>query len=157
MKLTFITVILFSICLNLSIYLVQLFKIVPFDIPPTLDPTNIYAMFSLEGFLSNFTYAIAGAGAIGLVSLLLRQNTYALYAPMIFAVGAFIPLVNNFLFAIPNTIRAIVSIFPNLVPGGFTFPLGDIVIDPYSVVVLVIQAVLGYLFIMGVVTQREIQ
>jgi hypothetical protein len=136
---------------------VQLFKIVPFDIPPTLDPTNIYAMFSLEGFLSNFTYAIAGAGAIGLVSLLLRQNTYALYAPMIFAVGAFIPLVNNFLFAIPNTIRAIVSIFPNLVPGGFTFPLGDIVIDPYSVVVLVIQAVLGYLFIMGVVTQREIQ
>jgi hypothetical protein len=114
-------------------------------------------MFSLEGFLSNFTYAIAGAGAIGVVSLLLRQNTYALYAPMIFAVGAFIPLVNNFLFAIPNTIRAVVTLYPDLVPAGFSFPLGDIIIDPYSVVVLVIQTALGYFFIMGVVTQREIQ
>lgn len=157
MRLTFIVLMFFSICLNLAIWLVQIFQVLPFALPPQLDPANIAAQFTLDGFLRNFTYALLGAGSITLVALLLRQNTYALYAPMIFAVGALLPIVSGFVLAIPNTISAIVSLYPELLPAGYNYQIGGVVLDPYSVVITVIEAVLGYLFVMGVITQREYQ
>ena len=91
--------------------------------------------------------SIGGSVLIGIASLLLKVGTYAIYAMLLFAIGVFLPIVQSFVLAIPNTIAALVPESTNPMPGS---P------NPIAVVVGVIVLFAGFMFIMEMVTQRKV-
>jgi len=147
-------IILFALVVNCAVWLVQVFGLIPFvNMPAKYNPTDIAAMFSLEVFAKNFMYTLAAGAAAGIAMLLLRQNTYALYALVIFAVGIFLPIVSNFLMAIPNMIDAIMYLYPAYNPlsgvvGSGLF-LGT---NPYSMVIAGLGYFAAFFFIMDKIT-----
>jgi hypothetical protein len=79
--------------------------------------TSISSAFALTWW----TGLIGGVAiALGIAGLLLRANTYALYAVLLFAIGIFIKDVAPFFLAIPNTLAAIINGV-----GGNTNPLSS--------------------------------
>jgi len=143
---------LIVLTINLACWIVQVFNLVPFSLPPEFNPTDIASMFTLENFLRNFMYSGIAVVA-GLATLLLRQNTFAIYALVIFVVGLFLPLVSRFITAIPNLIEGIMVLYPQYNPFngsilGFT--------NPYSILLMAIGTFAAFMFIVGQVSGREI-
>jgi hypothetical protein len=143
---------LIVLAVNVACWIVQVFNLVPFSLPPEFSPTDIASMFTLNRFLNNFLYSGVAVVA-GLATLLLRQNTFALYALVIFIVGLFLPLVSGFITAIPRLIEGIMALYPAYNPFegsmlGFT--------NPYSIVIMAFGAFAAFMFIVGQVSGREV-
>lgn len=150
MKLAY-NIILIGLLLNVSIWLIQVFALAPINMPAKYNPFDLTNLFSLDVFARNFTWVGVGIAA-GLAGLLLRQNTYALYALVIFAVATFIPILNTFIYAIPNMIDAIMFSYPEFNPfsGYATGPFAGT--NPFSLVLIALGYFAAFFFLMDKIT-----
>lgn len=137
---------LFTILLNISAWLLQIFGIVRVSGYIYAEPEGWAALFNVDKFWSNFTYAVAGVGAIGLSVLLLRASINPIYAILVWAVGVFIEPISNFLLAIPNMIDA-------LIPAELN-PIAPLP-NPFSVLFGAMFAFGAFMFLMELVTQTR--
>ncbi len=117
---------LFTIFVNIAMYLLQVFGVVGVSTAPQYSPMTLYTKFSIDVFVRNFTLTGVGSVAIMLAGLLLRQGTYALYAMTVFAICTFIPIISDFLLAIPNLIDSVIPaamnpLYPAANPIGLIF------------------------------------
>jgi hypothetical protein len=105
------------------------------------DLANIQGWFNID-----LMKTLVGLGAIGIgiAMLLTRQNTYAIYAMLLFGFGIAFTIVGNFLLAIPNTLGALI---PNPFPGS---------VNPFGVVIGVIVAYAGFWWLLSLVLQRDV-
>jgi hypothetical protein len=100
--------------------------------------------FKLDSFTA--LMGLGGAATITIIGVLTRQNTYAIYAVLIFGIGAFFPILQYFVLAVPNTIYAI------LLATG----MGSDIADPLYITVGLWVAVWGALYMFGIIFQRDI-
>jgi len=144
-------ILLLGLAVNLCIWLVQVFALAPAVLPAKYSPLDLGAMFSVDVFVRNFMWTVGAAMAAGVAAILLRQNTYALYALTIFVVGAFIPVINNFIFAFPNLIDSIMYLYPEYNPfsGVLTGPFAGT--NPYSLVLVAIGYFAAFFFLIDVI------
>jgi hypothetical protein len=138
----------FGLSLQLGAYLIWAFQVfgplLNYPISTqALDLSNPGNWFELNLF--NSLVGIGGAAAITIVGILTRTGTYALYAVLIWALGNFVPFVQQFFLALPNTIIALVS---------STGASSDIT-NPLLTVVSIIFAFGAFMYIFGLVFQRE--
>jgi hypothetical protein len=135
-----------GIGIQLACYLVWSFNMfgsrVVYPLGSASDLTNLNNLFSID--LWSGLIGLAGIG-ISIVTLLLKQNTYAIYAMLLFAFGIFFNIVKTFLFAIPNTVTAIFA--SANVPAGATTPL--------QVVIGVIVVFAGFIYLFELAIQRR--
>lgn len=150
MKLMY-NIILFGIVLNISVWLIQVFGLAPMELPAKYNPLDLTSVFSLDVFTRNFTWVGIGAAA-GIAGLLLRQNTYALYALIILAVATFIPIVNTFIFAIPNMIDAVMYLYPEFNPFSSVATGVFAGTNPYSLMFIAVGTFAAFFFLMDKVT-----
>jgi len=146
-------ILLFALLLSLAAWLIQVFGLVPFvDMPAKYSPTDISGMFTLEVFTKNFMWTVAAGVAAGIAGLLLRQNTYALYALVIFAVATFLPIISGIVMAIPNMIDAIMYMYPAYNPfsGVATGVLAGT--NPYSMIFAALGYFAAFFFLMDKIT-----
>lgn len=137
----------FGIGVQLFCYLFWAFNVfgglIQYPLGNAADINNLNNMFSIN----LWTALVGGAGVvISIAALLLRQGTYALYALLLFAIGVFFNVVKGFVLVVPNTIAA-------LLPAS-TNPLGTGT-NPIAVVVGVIVLIAGFMYVFGLVIQRE--
>ena len=138
---------LLYVCLNVFAYLFWQFNIfggsIVYPFGSAADLTNISSWFSI-----NLFSGLVGAGAIGigLAALLLKANTYAVYAMVIFGVGIMFNIVQKFLLAIPNTLGALIPEAINPTPGS---------INPISIAIGVIVAYAVFWALFNTIFQRE--
>lgn len=137
---------LFTILLNISCWLLQIFNIVKFASPLWSDPTNLESMFTIDYFINSFTYATVGAAAIGIASAILRSGINPLYAMIIWSVGVFVPIVQQFLTAVPTLVDAVIP--PTLNP---IYPLPN----PFAIGFAAVFAFGAFMFLMELVTQTR--
>jgi hypothetical protein len=139
----FYDILLFSFCLNISAYLLPFFIALPVSTPLSSDPTGFTTTFSVE----TFTYLTVGGAAIGLAALLFRQGVYALYALLLWAVGVLLPIVRNFLLAVPILLDAV---FPKESNPLYPAP------NPIALAITAAITFAGFWFLMEFVTQRNV-
>mgnify|MGYP001608378146 CR=1 FL=1 len=149
----------FGVSLQLAAYLLWAFNILgaigityPFGSADQLN--NISGVFSL----TPWTALIGGVGAIiGIVALLLRAGTYAIYAVLIFAVGVFFSVLSPFFLAIPNTIAALIpgTTNPFSYVNGTYVPTSSFP-NPIATVIGVIFAFAVFFFVFEMVLQRKV-
>lgn len=139
-------IMLFTILFNISVWLLQIFQIVRFDSPLWSDPTGFQNLFTIDYFIRSFTYAVAGAAAIGLAQAILRVGVNPIYAMLIWAVGVFVPIIQQFLLAVPTMIEAVIPRSMNPI-----YPLPN----PFSVVFGAMFAFGAFMFLMEMVTQTR--
>ena len=144
-------IILLGLLLNVSIWLITVFGLAPMGLPAKYNPFDLQNMFSLDVFTKNFTYVGIGVAA-GLAGLLLRQNTYALYALIIFAVATFIPILNTFIYAIPNMIDAVMYLYPEANPFSGVATGVFAGTNPYSLALIAMGYFAAFFFLMDKVT-----
>jgi hypothetical protein len=134
---------LFTVCLDLSGFLLPYFIALPsYSVLPQ-TPTDIASIFSI----SNFAFLGVAGAAIGLAALLLRQGTYALYAMLLAIIGIFLPIVSNFLLSIPILLNAIIPASANPIA-----PLPN----PISLAVMAIMDFAAFMFFAELMSQRNI-
>lgn len=144
----FYTLLTFGVGFQLAAYLFWAFNICPLIVYPFGDSTSaINNAFNITVFDAMFT--AIGAVGITLVSLLLRQGTYAIYAVLIWVLGTLLPIVKTFFLAIPNTLGALIP--PQLNPNASVFP-----VNPIVVVISVVFGYAGFWFLMELAAQRDI-
>ena len=144
-------IILFAVFVNLAIWLVQIFGLIPAGVAAEYDPIGIKNMFTLDIFVKNFMWAGIGVAA-GLAGLLLRQNTFALYALVIFAVASFVPIVSNFIYAVPNLINAIMVMYPAYNPFSDVTTGVFAGTNPWSLMLVGVGYFAGFFFLIDKVT-----
>ena len=147
----FYDMMLVGISVQLAAYVLWAFNIYgamgigyPFGNAPQ-QLSTLQGWFDLSVY--NALLGIGGAAVIGVAALLLRQGTYALYAMLIFAIGMFIPIVKNFVLAVPNTVAALLPVETNPTPG---------LINPIQLVIGLMVLFAGFIFIFEMVIQRNI-
>lgn len=107
-----ITIIFFVVALQSSCYLCTAFEVFGPNITYPLGSGNnlndLTGYFDIErlGFTSLMGLG-GGAIAATLLGIVTRNGTYALYTMLIFGFGSFIPLAQNFVLALPNTLTGI--------------------------------------------------
>jgi hypothetical protein len=116
---------------------------------PLGDMSNLT---TLQGFFSITPFsALVGGSAIvlGIAALLLRQNTYAIYACFIFGFGIVFTGISQIVLAVPNIIGALLNMVPaiNPTPGG---------VNPFSFVIIVIVGYAMFWFLAALVMQRDV-
>jgi hypothetical protein len=143
----------FALLVSLAVWLVDVFALSPVTLPAEYTPDSIMGMFSLNLFRNNFMYVGVGVAA-GLAGLLLRQNTFALYALVIFAVASFIPIISNVIYALPNMIDTIMTLYPAYNPFAST---GGVLggTNPYSLLLAAIGGFAAWIFLMDMVSGRQ--
>jgi len=144
-------IILLGFLLNLCVWLVQIFALAPADLPAKYNPLDLQNMFSVDIFVRNFMWTVGAAMAAGVAAILLRQNTYALYALTIFVVGAFIPIVNNFIFAFPNLIDSIMFMYPQYNPFSSVLSGPFAGTNPYSLVFVAVGYFAAFFFLIDII------
>jgi hypothetical protein len=135
----------FAICLQMACYLTFTFQVFGPSFRYPLSPLDL----SVNGIFSINAWSglIGGTGIlIGVGMLLLRQNTYAIYAILLFAFGIFFNIVQTFVFAIPNTVSAIFA--SANVPTGAT--------DPIQLVVGEMVLFAGFIYLAELAVQRKL-
>ena len=140
----FTNILIFGLSLNIICFLYGAFK---FD-PQVQTVGSLSAMttwFNLTPFTALFS--AGAAGVIGVVSLLLKQGTYAIFAMLITALTMIIGPVQAFVLAVPNTIGAWIPANANPTPGT---------INPITAVISLLFIFSAYWFIFGLVIQRDI-
>lgn len=137
----FYNMLLFGVCLQLGAYLVWSFNVVPGIVYPlgqASDITDLNNLFSINAFSA--LVGLTGVG-IGIAAILLRANTYAVFAVLLFAIGVFFRVVQTFVLAIPNAVAAII---PASWGGG-----------PIQVVVGAIVVFAGFMYLFELAIQRK--
>ncbi|MFA5366220.1 MAG: hypothetical protein WC325_13645 [Candidatus Bathyarchaeia archaeon] len=114
---------------------------------PLGDVSSLSTLFSIDTF--SVLIGIGGAIGIGLAALLLKQGTYAIYAMLLWAIGCMFKVVQTFVLVIPNTIGALLPASTN--PNPALFP-----VNPILVVVSLFFALGAWLFMFGLVIQRDV-
>jgi hypothetical protein len=141
----FMNALYFGICIQLAAYLCWAFQLFgpAMDYPIHSSAASLSSLFDLSAF--NAIVGIGGAAAILISGLLLRVGTYAVYAMLIWGFGAFFPIVRDFFLSLPNTIIALVT-----ATGA-----GSDITNPLLLVITVIFAFSAFLYLFGLVFQRE--
>ncbi len=140
----------FVVALNSACFLCSAFNIfgstLTYPLGSASDMTNLATYFDLEhlGFMALMGFG--GAAAITIIGILTRTGTYAVYAVLIFGIGAFIPIISYFVLAIPNTIGAILT----------ALDINSEISSPLLVTFGLWAAVWAALFAFGLVFQRDI-
>lgn len=146
----FYNLLLFTACLNFSAFLLPYFIALPYHTVFPWNPTDINSMFDFSNLAS-----LAGIGivstAIGIVMLLMRQGTYALYALLIFAIGVLFKPINALVFAVPNLINALLPSSP-----GYTWIILGTTFNPIGAVVYAVYTFAIFMFLVELITQRNI-
>jgi len=147
-------IMLMALFIGLASWLVDVFALTPLVLPAEYTPDSVMGMFSLSLFQNNFMYVGVGVAA-GLAGLLLRQNTFALYALVIFAVASILPIFSNIIYAIPRMIDTIMVLYPQYNPfadyGGVL--AGS---NPYSMLLAAVAGFAAWLAIMTIISGRQI-
>jgi hypothetical protein len=143
---------LIVVAINIAMWLIPLFELTPSSLPAQFSPDDLTKLFSLSYFQKNFLYV--GIGAVsGLAMLLLRQNTFALYALVIFTVMLLIPLTSTFILAIPNMINSVMTLYPAYNP--FSATEGVLAsTNPFSMLFLVFGGFGAFWFILDEIKGR---
>ena len=137
----------FFIALQIFCFLTWAFNIfggaIQYPLGSVTDLTNTASWFGITPFS-----ALVGAGAItiGIVALLFKANTYAIYAMLLFGVGIMFDIVQKLLFAIPNTILALTPEAINPTPGST---------NPILVAITVLIGYAAFWYIFNLVVQRN--
>jgi len=142
-------IMLFAIAINMAAWLINIFALVPGGLPSEFSPMDISNMFTLTAFKQNFLFAGIGVAA-GIAGVLLRQNTFALYALVIFSVSIFVPIVGSFVFAIPHLIDSIFALYPAYNPAWITFMGASY--SAWSLMFAGVTAFAAFFFIMDKIT-----
>jgi hypothetical protein len=149
-------ILIFGICLEVVAYLTWAFNffggVIQYPFGSAQDMLNLSNAFSF----TIWTYLISGTGAvIGIVALLLKQGTYALYALLVFAFGVFYKIIYPIVVAIPNLVA---GMLPNSTNPNYTIVNGQIVygLNPIQVVVGVIVGFAIFIFCLEFVLQRKV-
>lgn len=137
----FMSALEFGIAVQLTAYIIWSFNLlhglIVYPLGSAADINNLNNLFSLN----LWSGLIGGAGiVISIVMLLMRQGTYALYAMLIMAISIFFNIVKGFVLAIPNLVSAIV-------PSSYAGPI--------QIVIGIITLFGGFLYIFGLVIQRN--
>lgn len=156
----FINLLFLMVALESACYLCQAFQVFGDAITYPIDITtmnNFANYFSFERLGFGALVGGVGAAAIMITGILTRQNTYALYAMTLFGLGAFIPLISDFVLAAPNTIYALVQV-TGLGSVTMTDASGNVISawQPLAVTLGLWAAVWGALFVFGLIFQRDI-
>ena len=144
----FYNMLVFGISLQLGAYVLWAFNffngyiVYPFGTySQMMDLSNMFG-------LSWWSALIGVTGVfIGLMALLLRQGTYAIFAVLLFAIGVFFKPVSSFVLVIPNTIAALLPLSSNPIPGS---P------NPLETVVGIIVVFAAFIFIGEMALQRKV-
>ena len=150
----------FGLSLQLAAYLLWAFQVFGPAINYPIQ-VNISTLFSVNGFFDlsafNAIIGIGGASAIMLAGILTRTGTYAIYAVLLWGIGVFINFVKTFFLAIPNTIAALLPAESN--PFAYINGVYDPALastpNPIFIVISVIFAFGAFMYIFGLVFQRE--
>jgi hypothetical protein len=158
----FINLLFLIVALESACYLCQMFNVFGSALNYPLGITSItgfanYFSFERLGFAA--LIGGVGAAAVMIIGVMTRQGTYALYAMLIFGLGAFIPLISDFILAAPNTIYAVVS--ATGIAGitiGTDPSTGQAISawEPLAVTIGLWAAVWGALYVFGLIFQRDI-
>lgn len=153
----FTNLLIFGLALNCVIFLFGVFNFGPPNMNMSfMDLTTWNGWFDFSPWNLMFTgAAIAG---MTLAAILLRQNTYAIYALLLAALGMIVRPIYEFMTAIPNAIGAWLpdSTNPLYVPdinGVYPNPVPP---NPILVVILLLFGFAAFWFVFGLVVQRDI-
>ena len=116
------------------------------------DWLNLHNVFTPDAWM----FLITGTGVVvGVLALLFKQGTYALYALLIAALGVFYKVVVPFMMVIPNTIAALL---PNSTNPNYTIVNGLPVygINPIQVAIGIIVGFAIFIFLLEFVIQRKV-
>jgi hypothetical protein len=144
----FINMLFLMVALQSACFLAASFQV----FGPTLNYPmgDTASLFKLENLfqLTPFTalMGLGGAAAVTIIGILTRSGTYALYAVLIFGIGAFFPIAQYFFLSVPNTIGAIIM----------ALGAGSSIIDPIVVTLGLWVSVWVVLYLFGLVFQRDI-
>ena len=142
----FTNILLIGLAINIVIYLFGVFKVDPQVTMPFTDLSTWQAWF--PNTWADVLFTGAAIAGITIASLLLRSNTYAIYALLIAAVGVIIKPVGSFVIAFP---MAIGSWLPKETNPIYPLP------NPITVVLTVVTTFAAFWFIFGFVIQRDPQ
>ena len=150
----FYNILLFGMIFNVAVYLIQVFGLTPVFLPPKYSLEDMSTWVTLDVFSGQFLMSSAAAVGIGVVSLLFRQNTYALYALPVFAIGVFMAPVSDFVNAIPIAINEVIGKTTlNPMWDGTLAYAGT---NPYSLIFTLLFTVGAFFFFMEVILQRPL-
>ena len=145
----FISALIFGLSLQVTCYLFWAFNFFGGLIEyPLGDVSGLSSVFSINTY--SVLIGIGGGLAIGLAALLLKQGTYAIYAMLLWAIGCMFNITQTFFLAIPNTIGALLP--PETNPNPAAFP-----VNPLIVVLGVVFAFAAWMYMFGLVIQRDQQ
>ena len=146
----FVNALVFGLALQMTCYLFWAFDVfgglIAYPISNSASMVSLTGWFDLSAF--SWIVGVGGSVAIGLAGLLLRQGTYAVYAILLWALGSFFPFVRDFFLTIPNTISALIPASTNPNPTLFA-------VNPIMVVISCIFAFGAFMYMFGLVFQRE--
>ena len=146
----FVNALVFGLALQMTCYLFWAFDVfgglIAYPIANSASMASLTGWFDISAF--SILVGIGGSIAIGIAGLLLRQGTYAIYAVLLWAIGNFFQFVRDFFLSIPNTISALIPASTNPNPGLFA-------VNPIMVVVSSIFAFGAFMYMFGLVFQRE--
>ncbi len=146
-----INVIFFIIALQSACYLCAAFQVFgtainyPLGGGTGMNDLNSYFSFDRLGFTTLMGFG-GGAAAATIVGVLTRNGSYALYAMLIFGLGGFIPLIQNFVLAFPNTAMALIA----------STGAGTDITGPLLATLGVWVGAWGAMYIFGIIFNREV-
>ena len=149
----FTNILLFGLAVNSAIFIMAAFHFDPQYSIPFMNLTTWQGWFNFSPW--NILFTSASIAGITLASILLRQNTYAIYALLLAALGLVIRPVYEFMTAIPTALGALL---PNSTNPNYTIVNGSPVYgpNPLIAVILLIFAFFAFWFIFGLVIQRDV-
>jgi len=143
----FINALVFGVAVQVVCYLFWAFNFFGGLISyPLGDVSALSSVFSIDVY--SVLIGVGGSLAIGLAALLLRQGTYAIYAMLLWAIGSMFKLIQTFFLAIPNTLASLIP--PESNPNPALFP-----VSPFIVVIGIVFAFGAWMYLFGLVIQRD--
>jgi hypothetical protein len=156
----FMNMLYFGVSLQLGCFILWAFNIFPaMGVAYPFGSVNALSSINSAFVISPWTAVIGGTGlAIGILTLLFRAGTYAIYAVLVFAAGVFFSYTYPFFIAIPNTIAALLP--PTTNPFAYVNGVYDsshtTLDNPLYAVVLVIFTVALFIFVFEMFLQRKV-
>lgn len=146
----FYDILYFGVALQLTLYLFSSFNFFAGS-PLNYSISNLSLLSNTFNVSDTYSVLVGGVGfaAIGLASLLLRQGVYAIYAMLLWAIGIVFNFISGFFLIIPNMLSFLLPAETNPNPALFA-------LNPITVVIGVVVAFAAWLYMLGLVLQREV-
>jgi len=126
----------FVVCLNLAGFIIQQSGAFMVSKELYISPLDVTNQFGLTAFWA----LLAGAGAIGVIGIIFRQNIFALGALLVWVVGVLLPVSQWFLIGTPVMLGV-------LLPTEVGY---------LSSVVSAFFAIIFFMFLIEIIGQRQI-